>query len=348
MKLPHRKDIFPMYAVRKTRPVSAFTMIELLVVIAIIAVLIALLLPAVQSARAAARRAQCVNNLKQIGLAVYNFENSYSYIPAAGVGPYNDGTAYNHGWMTFILPYVEQNTVYNSYNMNANWYDLSNQTAVNTAINVYQCPAAVGNHITSGIIDDLFYSGGTPISASTSDYTNTGDVDNSLYLASGMAVPGAGYPQGMITQPNQYPPPAGGTPGFRLATVTDGLSNTIAVTECANRPTLYVKRGPGTQAVTGSYAGTTDNTGLIVFGGPWASDLKMLGPQGATADGYSKPGPCMINCTNEWEVYSMHAGGANMLMGDGSVRFLKETIGPSVFAALITRANGEIISSDSY
>jgi prepilin-type N-terminal cleavage/methylation domain-containing protein/prepilin-type processing-associated H-X9-DG protein len=337
-----------MYAVRKKRRVSAFTLIELLVVIAIIAVLISLLLPAVQAARAAARRAQCVNNLKQIGVALFNFENSYSYLPAAGVGPFNDGSLYNHGWMTFILPYVEQSTVYNSYNLTANWYDLANQTAVNTAINVYQCPAAVGNHITSGLIDDLYFLGGTPLSASTSDYSNTGDVDNSLYLANGMAVPGAGFPQGMITQPTQFPPPAGGTPGYPLAVITDGLSNTIAVTECANRPTLYVKNGPGNHAVTGSYAGTTDNTGLIVFGGPWASDLKDLGPLGATADGYSKPGPCVINCTNEWEVYSMHAGGTNALMGDGSVHFLKQTISPSVFAALITRALGEIVSSDSY
>jgi prepilin-type N-terminal cleavage/methylation domain-containing protein/prepilin-type processing-associated H-X9-DG protein len=337
-----------MYAKRAPRPASAFTLIELLVVIAIIAVLIALLLPAVQAARAAARRAQCVNNLKQIGLALYNFENSYSYIPAAAVGPFNDGTLYNHGWMTFILPYVEQTTIYNTYNMTANWYDLVNQTAVNTAINVYQCPAAVGNRTTSGVIDDLFYLGGTPISASTSDYTNTGDVDNSLYLANGMAVPGAGFPQGMITQPTQFPPPAGGTPGYRLAVITDGLSNTIAVTECDNRPTLYVKNGFGNHAVTGGYAGTTDNTGLVIFGGPWASDLKMLGPQGATADGYSKPGSCMINCTNDWEVYSMHSGGANALMGDGSVRFLKDTISPYVFAGLITRAGGEIISSDSY
>jgi prepilin-type N-terminal cleavage/methylation domain-containing protein/prepilin-type processing-associated H-X9-DG protein len=333
--------------ISKKRRASAFTLIELLVVIAIIAVLIALLLPAVQAARAAARRAQCVSNLKQIGLAVMNFENSFGYIPAAGVGPFNDGTAYNHGWMTFILPYVEQSTVFNSYNMNANWYDLANQTAVNTKLNVYQCPAAVGNHFTSGLIDDLFYLGGTPISASTSDYANTGEVDNSLYLANGLAVPGAGYPQGMITTPS-YPPPANGTPGYPLQVITDGLSNTIAVTECANRPTLYVTRGLGAQAVSGSYAGTIDNTGLIIFGGPWAGDLKMLGPLGATADGYSKPGSCMINCTNEWEVYSMHAGGANAVFGDGSVRFLKQTINPAIFAATITRACGEIVSSDSF
>jgi prepilin-type N-terminal cleavage/methylation domain-containing protein/prepilin-type processing-associated H-X9-DG protein len=335
-----------MYVSKKQR-VSAFTLIELLVVIAIIAILIGLLLPAVQKVRDAAARTQCQNNLKQIGLALHNYEGTYNYFPAAAIGPFNDGTPYNHGWMTFLLPFIEQNNLYGQYNMNANWYDTVNQPAVNVQVKVYQCPAAVGNHISSGVIDDLFYLGGGPISAATSDYTNLGDVDNSLYAANGMSLPGGvQYPQGMITQPTQYPPPAGGTPGYPISAIADGLSNTIAVTECANRPQLWVKGHPSSVAVTGGYAGTTDNSGLIVFGGPWASDLKMLGPQGATPDGLSKPGPCMINCTNDWEVYSMHTGGANALMGDGSVRYLQQSISPATFAALITRSGGEVIGND--
>jgi prepilin-type processing-associated H-X9-DG protein len=199
------------------------------------------------------------------------------------------------------------------------------------------------------VIDDLFYLGGGPISASTSDYANTGSVDNSLYAANGLSLPGGiSYPQGMITQPSQYPPPAGGTPGYPLAVITDGLSNTIAVTECANRPTLWVKKGASSVAVSGGYLGTTDSTGLIIFGSPWASDLKNLGPMGSAADGLTRPGSCMINCTNEWEIFSMHAGGSNACFGDGSVKFLKATISPGVFAALITRAGGEMVSSDSY
>ena len=83
-------------------------------------------------------------------------------------------------------------------------------------------------------------------------------------------------------------------------------------------------------------------------GGPWASDWKSVSPQGATQDGSSKPGSCMVNCNNDWEVYSMHQGGANAVMGDGSVRFLSATVNPAVFAAIMTRARGEIVSSDLY
>ncbi len=320
--------------VDKHRRAPAFTLIELLVVIAIIAILIGLLLPAVQKVRDAAARAQCQNNLKQIGLALHNYEATYTYFPAAAIGPFNDGSAYNNGWMTFLLPFIEQNNIYAQFNRNANWYDAVNQPAVNNQVKVYQCPAAVGNHISSGVIDDLSYLGGGPISAATSDYVNLAVVDNGLYSANGLPLPGGvSYPQGMITTPS-YPPPLGGTPGFPIATITDGLSNTIAVTECANRPQLWVRGIPSSVPVSGGYAGTTDSTGLIIYGSPWASDFKGFAPQGSTADGLSKPGPCMINCNNDWEVYSNHTGGVNAVLGDGSVRFLQQSISPATFAAL--------------
>ena len=334
-----------MQAEKKCR-IPGFTLIELLVVMAIIAVLIGLLLPAVQKVREAAARSSCSNNLKQIGLALHNYEATFNYFPASGIGPFNDGTPYNHGWMTFLLSFVEQNNVFQLYSRNANWYDAVNQPAVNIQIKVYQCPSAVGDHVSSGIIDDLFYLGGGPISAATSDYVNTAFMDNSFYSANGLSLPlGISYPQGMITTPH-YPPPPGGTPGFPLATITDGLSNTIAVTECANRPQLWVKGRPSSVPVTGGYPGTTDRSGLVVFGSPWASDLKQFTPKGSTPDGLSKPGSCAINCNNDWEVYSNHTGGVNAVMGDGSVRFLAQSISPATFSALVTRAGGEVVPSD--
>ena len=100
---------------------------------------------------------QCVNNLKQIGLALQNFENSRHYLPACAIGPNNDASPYAQGWMMFILPQIEENTIYNAFNQNANWYDPVNQTVVNTQINTYLCPSAVGTHTVSGMIDDLSY-----------------------------------------------------------------------------------------------------------------------------------------------------------------------------------------------
>ena len=97
--------------------------------------------------------------------------------------------------MTFILPFTEQSNIYNQYNLTANWYDAANQTVASTAISVYQCPSAIGDHISSGVIDDLFYLGGSPISASTSDYANTGNVGNTLYSFNGLSLPGGvSYP----------------------------------------------------------------------------------------------------------------------------------------------------------
>ncbi|HTU91110.1 MAG TPA: DUF1559 domain-containing protein, partial [Gemmataceae bacterium] len=203
------------------------------------------------------------------------------------------------------------------------------------------------NHVSSGVIDDLAYLGGGPISAATSDYVNIDCMDNGFYSVNGLSLPyGMSYPQGMITSPNTYPPPAGGTPGYAMAAITDGLSNTIAVTECANRPQLWVMGRPSAVPVAGGYPGTTDATGLIVFGSPWASDLKGFAPQGSASNGLSKPGPCAINCNNDWEVYSNHTSGVNAVLGDGSVRFLQQSISPFTFAALVTRAGGEVIPSD--
>jgi prepilin-type N-terminal cleavage/methylation domain-containing protein/prepilin-type processing-associated H-X9-DG protein len=329
-----------------TRVRRGFTLIELLVVIAIIGVLIALLLPAVQAARAAAARISCVNHLKQIGLALQNFENSQGYLPASAIGTYNDASPYAQGWMTFILPQIEAGTLYNAFNQNANWYDQVNQTVVNTQISTYTCPSSVGSHTVSGMIDDLSLNppaGALPISAATTDYTCIWGIDPSLYSANGMTSPSDA--RGLITTAI-YPPPPTPVLGFPLAQITDGLSNTVAVIECANRPQLWLKAGMAPNSVTGGMAGTT--SGVVVSGGPWASDWRSVAPQGATQDGSSKPGPCMINCTNDWEVYSLHAGGSNAVFGDGSVKFLSANIAPGIFAAIMTRACGEVVSADSY
>jgi prepilin-type N-terminal cleavage/methylation domain-containing protein/prepilin-type processing-associated H-X9-DG protein len=324
------------------RPECAFTLVELLVVIAIIAILIGLLLPAVQKVREAAQRAQCANNLKQIGLALLDFESANQYIPACSIGPGYDASPYLQGWMTFLLPFLEQSNVYQQFNMNANWYDPTNQSAVNVPIVVYQCPAGFGNHTVSGMIDDLSYNpppGTGPISAATTDYTGLWGIDPSLYSGNGLTSPADA--RGMMTTALYPPPPGQIFLGFPLLQITDGLSNTIAVTECANRPQLWQAGQLGGNEA-GGIAGSS--SGAVVSGSPWASDWKQFAPQGASPNGQTKPGPCAINCTNDWEVYSNHTGGANAVFADGSVHFLPASINVGVFAALATRGGGEVVN----
>src|SRR5262249_48109688 len=145
------------------------------------------------------------------------------------------------------------------------------------------------------------------------------------------------------------------TNGNRYAEVTDGLSNTASVSECTNRPQLWKKRQQYPYIVAAANSGnpcaTPGNTypasgnppydAGCVNGGIWADWNKNMAIDGASASGDVPGGPCAINCTNQWEVFSMHPGGANCLIMDGSVRFLNESISIQTFAALVTRAGGE-------
>ena len=318
-----------------------FTLIELLVVIAIIAVLIGLLVPAVQKVRAAAARLQCQNNLKQIGLALHNYEGSYGAFPKASTAPSVDPL--RHGWVAYTLPWIEQDNVRNAYNINVNWYDPPNATVIMTPLKVYLCPSAD--------------SGRTATSSSGSLYTNK---------------PGAAWDYGCVAVASNalgYRDADGGTATLRLgvmndgsggqpattiAQITDGLSNTLMVSECANRPQYWVKgrRRDDLKAYT-SHFSATDNTLGDTTGGVWAEHQKTVTVGGATADGTdtrtatpAETRTCAINCTNDWEIYSMHSGGANGLMADGSVRFLKESMSLKTLTALCTRAGGEIINDE--
>jgi prepilin-type processing-associated H-X9-DG protein len=118
----------------------------------------------------------------------------------------------------------------------------------------------------------------------------------------------------------------------RPADITDGMSNTILLTECAGRPQHWR---------TGKYFADVEITG-----GPWCGESNRLVIKGSTLDGASRPGPCAINCTNDHEIYSFHPGGANALFADGSVHFLKAGLDIRILAALVTRAGGEVVPPD--
>ena len=295
----------------------AFTLLELLVVIAIIAVLIGLLLPAVQKVREAASRMQCANNLKQLGLALHNFHDSHQKFPPGQVrGPLPEAgvtNAVNHGWGPFILPFIEQQPLYDRYRWVVSVGNALNLEVVSTQLKTFQCPSAEA---------DRFYTAGPSGRGACGDYAPTWYVDS--ILAEIDLIDRPGNYQGVL-QPNHM---------TRLIEITDGTSQTILLAEDAGRPRRWRAGRPG-----------PDQT---VEGGPWAAVNSGIILQGSTRDGTMRPGPCAINCTNEREVYSFHSGGANAVFADGSVHFLKATIDIRVFARLVTRAGGEVVSDSDF
>jgi prepilin-type processing-associated H-X9-DG protein len=231
-----------------------------------------------------------------------------------------------------LLPYLEQATLHSHYRADVSWFDPPNQTVVNTQLAVFQCPSAEANRIDEGSRPKVAPPPFAPFdgTAACSDYAPSGSVDTGLVRARVIDPPGGpvdenGFYEGVF--------PVNHTRG--LAGILDGSSNTILIAECAGRPQLWHRLNPVPNKWVSSSA--------------WAS-RNALWVRGASLDGSAFYGSCAINCTNDREVYSFHAGGAgaNILFADGHVKFLKATIDIRVYARLVTRAGGEIISADAY
>jgi prepilin-type processing-associated H-X9-DG protein/prepilin-type N-terminal cleavage/methylation domain-containing protein len=300
------------------------TLIELLVVLAIIGVLIGLLLPAVQKVRAAAARLSCMNNLRQAGLALHQFaDDRGAFPPGAVYGPLPQGGVNSdtlHGCWPFLLPYLEQETLFRQYHWDVDCFDPANQPAVATLLKILQCPAAAPNRVVdAGHSDGAFVNGGR---GACIDYGPVQGVGPGL-AALGLIDPTGDYrgalPMNAMT---------------RVTDITDGTSSTLLVAEDAGRP----QRWQAGHAVAGAFS----------FGGPWASSANLVLIRGSSADGSTAPGQCAVNCTNDRQPYSFHAGGCNFLFADGSVHFLPAGMSIRVLAALATRAGGEVISAGDW
>ena len=309
-------------AVRTTR--RGFTLMELLVVLAIIGVLLGLLLPAVQKVREAAARLSCGNNLRQAGLALHQFEADRGRFPPGTVfGPLPEAgvrTDALHGCWPFLLPYLEQQALFNAYRWDVDFFDPANQPTVATQLKILQCPSAEANrYVVMEHDNGAFTQGGR---GACIDY---GPVEG---VGPGLAM------LGLIDPVGDYRGTLPMNDMCRIGAITDGTSNTLLVAEDAGRPQLW-------QA--GRYV-----PGVFSFGGPWASNANAVTIRGSSADGSTIPGPCAFNCTNNQQPYSFHTGGANFLFADGSVHFLQTGMDIRVLAALATRAGGEVVSGTDY
>jgi prepilin-type N-terminal cleavage/methylation domain-containing protein/prepilin-type processing-associated H-X9-DG protein len=326
-----------------------FTLIELLVVIAIIAILIGLLLPAVQKVREAAARAQCTNNLKQIALAVHGYHDTNNFLPPAWnyepPAPPTRTTGVMHAWSTFLLPLLEQDNLFRQYNMNVLLYNAPNAAVVQTPLKVFQCPSTPNNPRTyafpvpANILPAI--PAGT-LRAAASDYTVTTGVRNWAQLVnpnpSETALADIGQRHGILSAYSSNPA-LGATRRLNFVTVTDGTSNTILVAEQAGRPTIY---GRNRQMFT-----TPPMTEGAGWGDPFNGENWL---SGTTFDGNpaAPQGPCIINCNNMTgrSLYSFHTGGLNVALGDGSVRFLAESVPTRLVAFLITAQRGEVLPGE--
>ncbi|MEM7558139.1 MAG: DUF1559 domain-containing protein [Planctomycetota bacterium] len=307
---------------RFVRPRRAFTLVELLVVIAIIGILVGLLLPAVQAAREAARRMQCSNNLKQIGLAIHNYHDAFRSMPTASWRATWDPTYTVNGPNVAILPYVEQTNLWNQYDKNLKYDVAPNLALANSMPSFFQCPSAPEAGIPTARTN-----------FQTSDYTF---VRNAMNWSEHRS----------LFQGDRY---------MKFRDATDGLSNSIMQYESASRSEWYVhnvRMGVEWDYYSGSPA----------WGGPieaWSSSyaagwffpalitLDANDPSGTYPSVSWFVGSKVINNSNWYAApYAFHTGGMQLGLGDGSVQFLSENVSLEVLSAMSSCDGGEVFQGE--
>lgn len=311
----------------------AFTLIELLVVILIIGILMSLLLPAVQNIREATRRMECANNLKQIGLACHNFASAQNSKLPNNSDSGNGGEP-SHGWNTQILPHIEEVQVFSEFDLSHDWWDdqnSNNRLVAEVRIPTFLCPAAPNPSrwiYSEDAEGDLLQSAPTDYVASAGIYYQN-NVEENLYRGA-MAFPGRHYGASGVTAGQ----------AVNVSEIIDGTSNTILIVEMADKPNSW-RAG---KLASNNVDPASPYPLISVFGfGNWAAPnwnhLRSYDFTGQTAFG-----PCSVNCSNGGSIYGFHPGGANVLLCDGSVQFLESGMSQELFVAMVSIADGEVVS----
>jgi prepilin-type N-terminal cleavage/methylation domain-containing protein/prepilin-type processing-associated H-X9-DG protein len=315
---------------------QGFTLVELLVVIAIIGTLVGLLLPAVQSARESARRSSCSNNMRQQGLAFHNILDSKKHFPAAcytkdsldlvkfPTPPEGNTSRTEHSWRVLVMPFMEEQNAVRSYDPNQNWFAATNLTVAESPVAVFRCPSSRVNEPVLSL----------PTSPDSDSARQAITLTKPLGVTDYETI--TGVKKNVLGSPDPY---ASGTVGdgalvkdrvTRQSKISDGMSKTMLVAECAGRPSVY-KVGTVVSGTVNQCTGWADSLG------PYKIDpMTSAGDKGAAANA-----GIPMNVSNDGECYSFHPGGINTVFCDGSTKFISDTVELKLFCAAITRAGTE-------
>jgi prepilin-type processing-associated H-X9-DG protein len=320
---------------------SGVTRIELAVAVGVLVLGAGLVLPRVQAARGDAARLRCADNLRKLGQGCAEFEKANGGLPPRRSG-FNTGAPYT-GWGAHILPYLGEEAVAKKYNMKFDFFDPANRGAVETPVGTFLCPAApAGRAIT------IQSQASTKSENADKDTVFTAAAAGCDYIASnGVLMARGGYGlnanvtdqmignQRQAMTDNEYLP---------LAKITDGLSCTLLLIEQAGRPDVWrngkKKDGADMFGLSPNARGAWAGWGSVAFGAASSATGETPGKGDAT--------DCSVNCNNSFGIYGFHAAGANVLMCDGSVRFVGTGLDPLTFAYLTVRDDGHLVAPGDY